>query len=442
MAIALKVRSYSDVLNNLCALIGLPVARLSTEIAESLRVAFNSGYWRVAQFYDWVEICPYGEARFVGNKLDYPNNLAITSAWTATAMTPTGNSIANPLDGRITASKLLETTANSAHSEAHTAVAIVPSTTYYYSAYVRPNGRNWVYLKVDDGDLVHSCFYNVTTGVLGTELNCTGQIQSVGSGFYLCSFSFTTSTSITATTSAITVQTSTDGSTLSYAGTATLGLYVWGVLLQQTTNTGLRDALVAYDQAGETEIDTVFQCWRDSPFNAGTPRAQGYILSQLGIQVITGTVVYYAVVNSAGVSVTTQQSNPVFLYYRMRQPDFSGDTYVSADSYAVGDQVYFTDSDSVANYYKCIAAASAADTPESDPDKWELLEIPDSIFWAAVYRAYGDWLTSDGQADKGQQAYQIAETKMLDEVERQSRQQSRDFPMRVQTHSNSTQTAY
>jgi hypothetical protein len=429
-----KTQPYSTYLSQFCSLVGVPVSRLSTEIAEGARLFWNNGLKRVWQYYDWEEIAPYGEARFVGNKLTYPNDLSKTAYWTATAMTITGDQLANPLDGRVTASKLLETTANSAHSAAHAAIAIIPNTTYIYSAYVRPNGRSWVYLNLNDGDLSHNCFFNVTTGALGTATNCTGQIQQVGAGYYLCSIQFTTSTSITATTSAITIQTSTDGSTLSYAGSATLGLYVWGALVQQTTNTGTADSLIAYDQTGEDAIETVFMVWKDSPFAQILPREQGYTLTSSGIQIIDGVILSYPVVNSAGITSITLQSNPVFLYYRKSMPDFFGDTYDSTDSYAVDEQVYFTASDGTADFYKCVAAASAGDTPATDPDKWTKLQIPDALFWPAMMHAFGDWLISDGQFEKAALNLQVAQSRMEDGIARQSRQQGRDFPLRVNTH--------
>lgn len=434
---ALSSRHYGDYLTQICALCGVPTSRLSTELAASFNAFWNTAFTRTFSFYDFVEVCPYGEARFVGNKFGYANNLAQTSEWTPTALTITGNSISDPLDGRVTASKLLETAVTSAHSVAHSTVSIVPSTTYNYSAYVRPNNRSWVYLKIDDGDLVHSCFYNVTTGVLGTQLNCTANIQQVGSGFYLCNLQFTTSTSITATTSAITLQTSTDGSTLSFLGDVTKGLYVWGMLMQQITNTGPSDALVSYSQTGEAVMDAVFMCWMDSPFGTPSPRPQGYILTANGIQVISGSVVFYAVVNSAGVSITTQMANPIFLYYRKAPPTFSGSTYSASATYAVNDQIYFTNAAGTADYWKCIVATTAGQSPDTTAASWEVLDIPDSIFWPSVYQAFGDWLTSDGQGDKAIAAYQIAQTKLDDICEKQSRQQGRNFPMTVQTHVSS-----
>jgi hypothetical protein len=432
-----KLQPYSAYLAQFCSLVGIPVSRLSTEIAEGARLFFNNSLKRTWDYYDWAEISPYGEARFVGNKLTYPNDLSKTANWTATAMTITGDQLANPLDGRVTASKLLETTANSAHQAAHSAVSIIPSTTYIYSAYVRPNGRSWVYLNLNDGDLAHNCFFNVTTGALGTQTNCVGQIQQCGAGYYLCSIQFTTSTSITATTSTITVQTSTDGSTLSYAGTATLGLYVWGALLQQTTNTGISDSLVALDQTGEDRIDTVFQVWKDSPFGACTPRAQGYTLTANGIQIIDGVVLSYPVVNSAGITTTTLQSNPVFLYYRKMMPDFQGDTYSASDTYAVDEQIYFTAADGTSDWWKCIVATTAGQSPTTTPTSWSKLQIPDTLFWPTMQHAFGDWLVSDGQTERAAIHYQMADGRLMDMIDKESRQQARDAICRFQTHTTS-----
>jgi len=196
---AIRLKSYSSFLNSMGALCGITVktsldSQLTDQVFESWRVSFQTAMQKVWESFSWLDVCPDGEARFVGNKIGYSNDLSQTSEWTATALTITGDNIQNPLDGRITASKLLETAANSAHSAAHSAISIIPSTTYIYSAFVRPLSRSWVYLNFNDGDLSHNCFFNVTTGVLGTATNCTANIQNVGSGFWLCSIQFTTPT--------------------------------------------------------------------------------------------------------------------------------------------------------------------------------------------------------------------------------------------------------
>jgi hypothetical protein len=108
-----KTRNYSDFLSSVCALIGVPTSRLSTELAESLNLMFNNSIRDIWMATQWFDTCPRGEARFVGNRLTYPNNLSKTAYWTNTALTITANNIANPLDGEVTASRLMETAANS-----------------------------------------------------------------------------------------------------------------------------------------------------------------------------------------------------------------------------------------------------------------------------------------------------------------------------------------
>lgn len=430
----LKTKHYSDALDSMCALVGIPTDRLSTENAELLRVSFNAALKNAWVTYPWIDLCPYGEARFVGNKLTYPNDLTKTANWTATAVTATANQLDNPLDGRTTVSKLLETSASSAHNVAHSAIALVPSTNYVYSAYVRANGRSHVYLLLNDGVTAHSCFFNVTTGVVGTQANCTGVMQNVGNGFYLCAMQFTTDAACSATSSSILLSISTDGSTLSYAGSATVGLYVWGATCVQTTNRPPNDAVIPYDQTGENRMESVLTIWKDNPLAVGMPRLQAYKLTPNGVNVINGNYISYATVNSAGVSITTNLPNPVYVYYRQDIPDLYGDTYDSTATYSVGNQVYFTNSSGDSDYYQCVAAASAGDTPETDTDKWTALTIPEPLFWGSVWQAYGDWLTADGAADKALGAYAMAQKKLDDQYDRENRLMGNDFPMKVSTH--------
>lgn len=441
---AISLQPYSNYIQQISALIGVPTGRVSTELAESLRVMWNNGMERVWQNTTWLDICPYGEARFVGNKLTYPNDLSKTANWTATALTITGDNFVNPLDGRTTASKLIETVANSAHSAAQGSVAIVQNTGYTLQCYARVNGRSWAYLKFNDGVNNYTAFFDVSTGVVGTVAG-TGATATIGqmpSGYWLCSLSFTTATTASATGTA-TLQISTDGSTLSYAGDTSKGLYVWGVTLHQTTNTGVGDSLIAYDQTGEERIETVFQVWQDNPFNTSYPREAPYILQKDGIQIISGSVVQWPVVNSAGISITTPQANPVFIWYRKEMPSYSGSDYSASSTYAVDDQILFTASDSTYDYYRCIVATSAGQSPSTTAASWSKRQIPASLFWPAMMYAYSDWLISDGQNEKAVIAETRATARMEDNAERESNQMGRNqLPFRVNTHVSSSWRTY
>lgn len=62
-------------------------------------------------------------------------------------------------------------------------------------------------------------------------------------------------------------------------------------------------------------------------------------------------------------------------------------------------QAYF-ETDGVGDWYACIQATSAGESPSSAPDKWMKLEIP-AIFEAyLVDKAVALLLTGEGQSDK------------------------------------------
>jgi len=73
--------SYSTFLKQWAALVGIPPDRITTEIAENARTGFNTAIQKIWDSANWLENCPYGEARFVGNRLSYPNDLGKSLFW-------------------------------------------------------------------------------------------------------------------------------------------------------------------------------------------------------------------------------------------------------------------------------------------------------------------------------------------------------------------------
>lgn len=414
----MRTQTYSDFLSNWGALIGVPVDRISTEVEAVARVHFNSAMRKGWKAGPWLDVSPRGEARFVGNKLSYAKDL---TKWTGTNITATANALTNPLDQTTDATKLLETTTNGAHKVVVASLTLTPSQTFLASVYARRNGRDYIQVAVSDGAVAHTAFYNLAAGTVGTTSECTATATPVANGYVQCQLEFTASASATVAGGSFTLSVSTDGSTLSYAGDTAKGVYAWGGLLQQTSNVGLTDTLVGWEQTGEKAIDAVFTVWQDPPSTSYRPRIQPIELTPNGIQLVSTGVGY-----SVG-GLTTQVlygsvPNPVFLHYRKQCPSYSGSEYSATATYAVGDQIWFTDSSSVINFWKCVTATSAGESPTTTAAKWELLEIPEFLFWYAVYQAYGDWLISDGQMDKAQGAYAIAQGKLDDEHDRIERQ--------------------
>lgn len=431
-------KNYSDYTNRLSGLIGIPYDSATDDEKNFIMGFFDTNIKQVWDEGPWLSVSPYGEARFAGNLLYYPNDLTKTAYWTATNTTPTTSSTnpqyANPCDGRLTATFLAETAATGEHKVSQV-YQFLPSINYQFSAYVRANSRSYAYMKVNDGVNDYTAFFNVSTGVIGTyssNMPNTPTIVQCNNGYWLVTIYVTTAS--TAGTGACTLNISTDGSTLSYAGNTAYGLYAWGVLLLQTTFANPTSGLVAWDQLGESEINAVFQVWKDSPANAINPRPQGYELTPNGIQMV-GTAGYaYGTIYSSFPNGYTPSQFPVYLQYRKKVPEYFANDYSAQTAYAVDEQVLFEDSRGASNFYKCVAATTAGQDPESAPTYWELLEIPEEMFMPVLYGAYADWLRMDGQIGKAEAADRIAQKKKDDAHDVRERQQGWVQPMKVQTH--------
>lgn len=217
----MRIVPYSKALNHICSLIGVPSSRLITETADSINALFNSNVRQIWGAGNWPDLSIWGEARFAGDLLVYANDVSQSSVWTATNVSVTANATNNPADNRVTADKLLETAANGEHKVSQT-ISGFPSTQYQASVFARPNGREFIRLAVNDGTTTFSTFFNVQAGTVGTQANVTSaNIQQCPNGFFLCTITYTTGVSCTSQVYSVNV--STNGSTISYAGTAPRG---------------------------------------------------------------------------------------------------------------------------------------------------------------------------------------------------------------------------
>lgn len=68
-------------------------------------------------------------------------------------------------------------------------------------------------------------------------------------------------------------------------------------------------------------------------------------------------------------------NNPVFVYYRKTIPSYTGDTYSATDTYAVDEQIYFTNALNKGDFYKCLVATSAGQSPSTTAASWEIIPI-------------------------------------------------------------------
>ena len=412
----------------------MPTSRLTTETAQSINDLFNANVRQIWGAGNWPDLTGWGEARFVGNSLTYPNDLSQTAYWTANATTVTANSISNPADNRVTASKVFETAATAEHNVTQ-AITAFGATTYQASVYARPAGRNYLYLAVNDGTTTFSAFFNVQTGNLGTQANVqNANVQQCANGFFLCTIIYETGANATSQTYKTGI--STDGSTISYAGDITKGLYLWGNLIVQQNNVSPQQFTIPWDQTGEAEIDVMFQAWVNSPAMITYPRQQGFVVTKDGFQMISSAGGFMG--TNGYVSYNTNPANPVYIYYRRVPYNYSGDEFSATATYVAGQYIYYTRTTGAltgtSDYYKCLAATTAGQDPEDTPSKWDIQLVPEMISQPLIWQTYGDWLIQDGQADKALQAYGIVEVKKNEEWDRIQRQMPDSFQMTVSTH--------
>ena len=119
------------------------------------------------------------------------------------------------------------------------------------------------------------------------------------------------------------------------------------------------------------------------------------------------------------------QPGSAFFRYRLQCPELTGDPWDEEATYAIADQVYYTDSSGAGDFWNCIHGAQPGETPGSDPLLWTKIELP-YIFGPYLGRAlHADWYELDGQTEKAASAAVAAFERLqleFDKIERQQRQ--------------------
>jgi hypothetical protein len=154
------------------------------------------------------------------------SNTFSDSSWTKTRSSIVANSVANPIDGIVNASTLLDTTDNATHLafQSFTATA----NPYTFSVYVKANGVNWIQMRVDNGSALQFVYFNLSAGAIGVQNNAVGKITSLGNGWYRCSITATA----TAASFFAAIQLAEADNDNSYAGTGTNGVYIYASQLE------------------------------------------------------------------------------------------------------------------------------------------------------------------------------------------------------------------
>ena len=142
------------------------------------------------------------------------------AAWTKAVTTITANAIVAP-DGTTTADKMADSDTTTAARYTYQAPAS-SGTIYTSSGYFKKGEYNFVTLHAFG---INGAVFNLDTGVKVSQSGGVGSIESVGNGFYRCSFAFTAGgTSVFFSQS--------PAGNITYAGTTGSGIYAWGLQVE------------------------------------------------------------------------------------------------------------------------------------------------------------------------------------------------------------------
>jgi signal peptidase I len=153
--------------------------------------------------------------------------------------------------------------------------------------------------------------------------------------------------------------------------------------------------LIEYNQPGETRIHKIVELWDQDPRIYGSAARVDHSLTHEGI-------------------TTVREVHVVWAEFKVAPPVIRGDVYVSTDTYAVSEQVYYTKTDGAGNFYTCVSAAATTENPEDYAIRWSVIEIPDYFWHFLVYAVVADALRSDGQIDKAGQYEDEAYSRLAD----------------------------
>jgi len=88
--------------------------------------------------------------------------------------------------------------------------------------------------------------------------------------------------------------------------------------------------------------------------------------------------------------IVRDNTDPIFYRYRKARPHLRGSVFDSTASYVSGNQVYFTTTAGLGNFYD--ANTTTTGSPSAQPSEWDVVEIPYIFQHYLVRGMYADWL--------------------------------------------------
>jgi hypothetical protein len=252
--------------------------------------------------------------------------------WTKANTTITANAITSP-DGTQNADKIADSI-NTASAFYFYQSPATTSTQYTSSGYFKKGEYNFVTLHAFG--LVGAVF-NLNTGVLVSQSGGTGTIQSVGDGWYRCTFTFT------AGGSAVFFTQSPAGN-ISYTGTIGSGIYAWGLQVEASS---YATSYIPTTSSSATRVaDNITNTFLQSG---------GFLGSNTGAMFVSGTP--YSLGNTISNFVLTADNNTTksFLF------DTSGGNQIRLRTWDASSNTQSLISGTITNNYKlCVSWTSSS----------------------------------------------------------------------------------
>ena len=135
---------------------------------------------------------------------------------------------------------------------------------------------------------------------------------------------------------------------------------------------------IAYEQAGQTAIEAVLECWDADPRSDTAARRVTFRKDIDGIR------------------LAADQAGPIWPEFRVRCPDFLWSAEWTAISFTGGSTIYHAASGEV---YRASSDAVSGDVPGAAA-KWVKLDVPYTFRHAAKWKAVALALLGDGQNEK------------------------------------------
>jgi hypothetical protein len=144
------------------------------------------------------------------------------------------------------------------------------------------------------------------------------------------------------------------------------------------------DAYVPYEQTGQTAFTIVEGVFSSNPRITTRGNGLNYFLSERGVQVLTPIAF-------------------AWIQFRIRSPKLNGRPFNGEATYAAGNQMYYSSSTTPGNFYTCLTATAAGETPDTTAAKWSVVQIPRMFHRYLVLGIAADWERDLNPAEDAQQ---------------------------------------